>query len=173
MLRFALASAALILTVAAAGAKAESVSGLHAKNTLVKFDLGNPVTVGTETYPQVSLSPATGDGRGSISFVTGNLAIPPFVSPNIASGYIEFIPAGFKDPQPRSGQPLCLFMGNLTPTFATGDYQYIWNVPAIQPFIGANYFQDANGAWHVGVTIIVQPKATPVPYELDYICLPK
>lgn len=174
-----------------------SQSEARPKNELVTFSgFGGPVTIGSQTYPQISITPGndTLSGNGAIYIVTGSGSgftfngapcVPPNASPEAMyqgheiygcgpqAGYIEFVPQYFQDPQDMDlDQPLCVISPNIASTVeflnaASSDLK-----PGDFPInsTGATYFQDANGAWHVGVTYLFEGSTPGVPYEIDFIC---
>jgi hypothetical protein len=167
------------------------------KNELVTFSgFGAPVTIGSETYPQVSITPGadTPSGNGAISIFTGDgsgmtFNSAPCVSPNASpeatyqgyeiygcgpqAGYVEFMPQYFQDPKEAAlGQPLCVISANIAGTlaFLNAAHSDLWAIDFPINSAGAEYFQDANGAWHVGVTYLFEGSTPGVPYEIDFVC---
>ena len=183
--------AAAVLLVSAGQSEARP------KNELVTFSgFGAPVTVGGETYPQVSITPGTdtSSGNGAIYITTGNGSswtfnagpcTPPNASPEgmyqgheiygcgPQKGYVEFKPQYFQDARGAAlGQPFCVFSANIAGTVAFLNAASSDLGPGDFPInsTGAEYFQDATGAWHVGVTYLFEASTPGVPYEIDFIC---
>ena len=153
-------------------------------NTLVGYNLGSQVVIGSQVYPQVKLGNGQFSlyGQGSITFSPGagiatviNSDEAYFTVYSLINPYIEIIPQYF---QSGPNVPICFAQGAVVYNNPSATANSIGDISAQSP-VGISTFQQADG-WHVRF-IFTDAIPNPDPgydntvntYTINFMCPPK
>lgn len=172
-------ASSIIILLALLGSNSQA-----SENTLISFSgLGDPVTVGSATYPDVSISPKSPYGTGTITISTGLFSGGDLSGSVEVLGHVQFIPQHFYGSKNR---PICVFqwLPKTNPLITISTATVIQILQMNDLSIG--YSKDINGNWIVGLDIdysvagvnpdpynpYYRPTTVPFELELDFICPP-